>query len=112
MNEETTKMTEQEFDEFIQKESSRFLKLETEIMEAYGKEQMTLFYKILDFTYKILTVIGLVAGFGFTALSSVQNIFAFTAGEAFLLSAIIYGLYRIQKIYSDNLDSLETNKTA
>jgi hypothetical protein len=110
MTDDTTKMTENEFEKFIQKESSRFLKLETEIMETYGKEQLTLFYKILDFTYQILAVVGLVAGFGFTALGSVQYIFAFIAGEAFLLSAIIYGLYRIQKVYSDNLDSLDANK--
>ncbi|MEX1997585.1 MAG: hypothetical protein WEA04_02830 [Candidatus Andersenbacteria bacterium] len=110
MPDEKIKISEKDFEEFMQKQGSKFFQIESDAMGAYGDKQMELFYKILDFTYKTLTVIALVAGFGFTGLDKVHSILLFVLGEGFLFAAIIYGLYWVQKVYESNLDALDKAK--
>ena len=53
---------------------------------------------------KILTVIGLFAGFGFTGLSSVSSRSLFMTGEAILLGAILIGIVGVEEYYEQNMD--------
>lgn len=77
--------------------------MEQEIIGAHGEDQKTLFYKIFDSTTKLIQVIGVVAGFGFTGLGYVEHRSLFITGEFFLLVAIFIGLLWTQKIYRENL---------
>lgn len=96
-------MSDQDWDVFYESQGSRFFKLEQEILGAHGDDQKTLFYKIFDSTTKLIQVIGVVAGFGFTGLGYVEYRPLFIAGEFFLLVAIFIGLLWTQKIYRANL---------
>lgn len=96
-------MSDQDWDIFYESYGSRFFKLEQEILGAHGEDQKTLFYKILDSTTRLIQVIGVVAGFGFTGISGVEHRFLFVAGEFFLLAAIFIGLLWTEKIYRVNL---------
>lgn len=60
--------------------------------------------RALTHTYQLITAIGIVAGFGFTAISSVQNIWVFLFGELLLLSAMAVGMWFVADgfIYEDN----------
>ena len=103
MDDRKITMSDQEWDAFYESQGSRFFRLEQEILGAHGEDQKTLFYKIFDSTTKLIQVIGVVAGFGFTGLGYVEDISLFIAGEFFLLVAIFIGLLWTQKIYRANL---------
>ncbi len=103
MDDRKITMSDQEWDAFYESRGSRFFKLEQEILGAHGEDQKTLFYKIFDSTTKLIQVIGVVAGFGFTGLGYVEHRSLFIAGEFFLLVAIFIGLLWTQKIYRANL---------
>jgi len=47
----------------------------------------------LYFIGQIITASGLIAGFGFTAIANIQQIYLFTLGELFLFLNICAGLY-------------------
>ncbi|TSC93534.1 MAG: hypothetical protein CEN91_218 [Candidatus Berkelbacteria bacterium Licking1014_85] len=96
-------MSDQDWDVFYESKGSRFFKLEQEILGTHGEDKKTLFYKIFDSTTKLIQVIGVVAGFGFTGLGYVEYRPLFIIGEFFLLVAIFIGLLWTQKIYRANL---------
>lgn len=93
--------------EIIQKMSSDFHRLYAEAMKEYGEKELKLIDDTLNFAYRMIQVIGIVAGFGFTALGLVKQINLFILGEFFLLSSIVYGIYQIKKIYTSNLTSIQ-----
>jgi len=103
MDDRKITMTDREWDAFYESQGSRFFKLEQEVLSAHGDDQKTLFYKIFDSTTKLIQVIGVVAGFGFTGLGYVEHLSLFIVGEFFLLVAIFIGLLWTQKIYRANL---------
>lgn len=86
--------------------SKRFL-LQSEMARERSKRLLELYYRSTDFIYKTITTIGIVAGFGFTALSHVRNVFLFTTGEGVLLSTIALGIWATQKIYLNEIKNLE-----
>lgn len=100
-------MSDQEWDSFYENQGSRFFKLEQEVLGAHGEDQKTLFYKVFDATTRLIQVIGVVAGFGFTGLGYVEHRTLFLIGELFLLSAIFIGLLWTQKSYRENLRNLD-----
>ena len=61
-------------------------------------ESNKLFYKIIEFPLRIVIVLGIFAGFGFTGISYVENIWLFIAGEFCFAIAVITGLYWYKKI--------------
>jgi len=67
-------------------------------MREIASEDNNLFYKIIEFPLKIITVLGVFAGFGFTGVSLVRNIWLFVAGELFFAGAVIFGLNWYKKI--------------
>ena len=101
------RMSDQEWDAFYESQGSRFFKLESDILGAHGENQRALFYKIFDATTKLIQVIGVVAGFGFTGLGYVEHRLLFLVGELFLLSAIFIGLLWTQKSYREELKNID-----
>jgi hypothetical protein len=106
-NEQKIKLSEEELKEFYEGSGSRHFKLQGEIFKEYGNKKLEIYFKLVEFTYQIVTVIGVISGLGFTALSSVQNRISFVVGEGFLFSGIIFGIYLVHSIYSGELFSLE-----
>lgn len=86
--------------------SSRF-RLQSEMAQERGRRLLELYYRSIDFIYKTITTIGIIAGFGFTALGYVKNITLFVVGELFLFSAIAFGIWATQKIYLKEIENLE-----
>lgn len=93
----------------LQQMSHEFHMLYGEAMKEYGDKELKLIDDVLNFGYKIIQTIGIVAGFGFTAIGFVKNIYLFVSGEAILLLSVVYGVYKIKKIYSENLSSIQSS---
>lgn len=92
-------LNQERLEMFYEQFGSKSFQLQSEMGEDFGKRSLTLFYKSVDFVYNIVTTVGIVAGFGFTALGFVKNIFLFAIGEVLLFGAISFGIWAIQKIY-------------
>lgn len=103
------KLTEKEYRELYEGWISKALKTESEIMGEYSDRERELLYKYIDFTYQILATLGIFAGFGFTAISSVQTLSLFILGETLLIAPILYGLVWLKKFYDSNLEPLQNS---
>ena len=95
-------------DEFHESQGSRFYKLQADALEAYGREKITIFFKSMELTYGITSTMGIVAGFGFTALKEVAAPWLFIMAESLLLLGILSGLAYIRKNYDQEYASLDT----
>lgn len=93
----------------LQQMSHEFHMLYAETMKEYGDKELKLIDDVLNFGYKIIQTVGVIAGFGFTAIGYVKNIYLFLSGEGILLLSIVYGVYKIKKIYSVNLGSIQSS---
>jgi len=91
----------------LQQMSSDFHRVYAEAMHEYGEKELKLIDDTLGFGYKMIQVIGIVAGFGFTALGSVKTINLFVLGELLFIGSIIYGVHKIKKVYATNLESIQ-----
>ena len=100
---EEIEMSSEDWDKFYESQGSKYFQLESEILKAHGDDQKKLLYEILTSTTQLIQVIGVVAGFGFTALGFVENRSFFILGELFLFIAILVGLFWTQKIYRSNI---------
>src|SRR3990167_5482261 len=78
------------------------------VAKAYANSSLKLFDDTIRFVYQALTAMSVIAGFGFAGLQSVKTILFFTAGEAIMFIALMYGLYKIKYIYTQESDSIET----
>jgi len=109
---EEEEFSEEEWKEFYERQGSGYFQLESTILKAHGDDQKKLLYEIFGSTKTLVQTIGVVAGFGFTALSHVENLSLFIFGEFFLFVAIFYGLFWTQKSYRSNLKGsiAETDK--
>lgn len=92
---------------FLQQMSNDFHRVYAEAMGEYGEKELKLIDDTLSFGYKIIQTIGIVAGFGFTALGSVKTTGFFVLGEALFVTSIIYGVYQIKRIYATNLQAIQ-----
>ena len=86
--------------------SSRF-RLQSEMAQDRGRRLLELYYRSIDFIYKTITTIGVIAGFGLTALGYVRSPVLFVVGESFLFGAIAFGIWATQKIYLREIENLE-----
>lgn len=77
-----------------------------ETTKEYGEQEQKYIDEMLSFSYKMVQVIGIVAGFGFTAIGFVNNMFMFAIGEALLISSMVYGIYSLKSIYTGILKKL------
>jgi hypothetical protein len=103
MADEEIKFSEEKWKEFYENFGSKYFQLESATLKAHGDDQKKLLYEIFGSTKTLVQTIGVVAGFGFTAISYVENLSLFILGEFFLFVAIFYGLFWTQKSYRSNL---------
>ena len=84
--------TEKEFKD-IQLERHQFYKIYDDKLDSLIERGNTLEKQSIELFTTFLTSIGVIAGFGFTALGNVTNIRIFFLAESLLLFLIIYGLF-------------------
>lgn len=84
---------DQEQIEILNKDSSSFHKLWSEVASEYAQQELDLINRSQDSLSKVVGAIGLVAGFGFTGLGSVKRIYPFITGEFLFLLAVAIGSY-------------------
>jgi hypothetical protein len=84
--------TEKEFKD-IQLERHQFYKIYDDKLDSLIERGNTLEKQSIELFTTFLTSIGIIAGFGFTALGNVTNIRFFFLAESLLLFLIIYGLF-------------------
>lgn len=106
-NDQQRNLSETEYREIYEGWISKALKTEREVMSEYSDREQGLLYKFIEFTYQILAVIGIFAGFGFTALGQVKSLWLFFLGESILISTILFGLYWLKKFYESNLGTIQ-----
>lgn len=105
MNEDID-ITDDKLDLLHERLGSNFYRLQSSIMEKYGEKQLEIYFKSLDLTQGITGVMGVVAGFGFTAFTNIEHLGLFFTGEALLLSGVVTSLWAISSIYSKEYLSL------
>ena len=76
-------------------------------MGKYGENELKLLDGTVEFCYKVIQVIGVIAGFGFTGVGFVKSHALFVIGEMILLAALIYGLFQIRRFYLTNLSAIQ-----
>lgn len=96
---EKINLDQEKLEMFYNQFGSKKLVLQHEMSKDFGEKTLDLYYKSIDFIYKTITTIGIIAGFGFTGMDHAQNSILFIIGEGFLFSAIAFGIWVTQKIY-------------
>lgn len=85
---------------------AQYIESNNEVMNIITKSKSDIFYKSVSFVISILSIVGIVAGFGFTAFNYIESILLFFVGEFILLFSIIYGIIWIKKIYEEDFNRL------
>ena len=79
------------------KDYDQDLKIMGEVIEKHENVRE----RIIKYMYQLIAAIGLVAGFGFTAVSSVHSVPSFILGEVSLFSAMATGMWFVKKAFLD-----------
>jgi hypothetical protein len=109
--EEKIKLKNIEAIEELHKEiGSPIFKLQSETLKEIGNAQMDMFLRSLGFATTVISVIGIFAGFGFTAFAYIQSKFLFFIGEGLLFTALIMGLTWVQRTYQSEYSSLNQTR--
>lgn len=87
--------------DFYSKQKDRLERNRKEVLFQYLNYGLEFYKRELDFNYQFIIFLGLIAGFGFTAIQSVRSNTIFFAGEMTLLLTVSLVLYRTKKITSD-----------
>jgi hypothetical protein len=77
------------------------------VQSIYNETQKEYLNGHLEYSYRVIQTIGLLAGFGFTAVSRIETIGLFIVGELLLIVAIIFGLYKTRNLYTSTIDKLD-----
>ncbi len=80
-----------------------FLNLRKKFQDRHS-EQTKVFYGHVN---AVITALGVIGGFGFTAVSNVKNIYLFTLGELFVVGSILYLLWFFTSDYLRGIKSTE-----
>lgn len=88
----------------LEKQKNELLKSNIRVVESHSivlkdivKAHNEVRERAIQYTYQLITAIGVVAGFGFTAISSVKVIHLFILGELLLFGAMAFGMRFIKK---------------
>ncbi|MDO8524252.1 MAG: hypothetical protein Q7R99_01325 [bacterium] len=73
------------------------IKLQEEIVQAHEKVRE----RALDYVYKLVQVFGLIAGFGFTALSFAKHLELWLLGQFILFLSIAYAIFWVKRTFID-----------
>src|SRR6267154_131243 len=71
-----------------------------ETNSAFAKQQEKYLTGHLKYTESVTQTIGIIAGFGFTAVSKVDATGLFILGEVLIVGSICYGLLRTRSAYT------------
>ena len=93
------------YDEF----GSKHFQLQSKVLERFGTLKLDMYFKSVGFVSSVLGIVGVIAGFGFTAFSSIQNKPLFFLSEFILVGGIFRGVLWIQSIYTSEHNSLNTS---
>ena len=104
---EKIKIAEENVLPFYDELGSSHFKLQGQTLEKYGELKLDIFFKSIGFVATVTSVIGIIAGFGFTAFSFIESKPLFFIGEATLFYGIFRGLVWVQGIYQSEYKGLE-----
>lgn len=82
------------------------LKIGREIRCDISEKHERVRERALTHVYQLVTAIGIIAGFGFTAIDSVQNITIFLFGESFLFAGMAVGIWFAKAGFIDEIKYL------
>jgi len=85
---------------------SNFMR-QSEVARAYGDHKIDIYFKSVGFAAKVISTIGIIAGFGFAAFGYVESKFLFFCGESILIYSILHGLIWVQNIYNSEFLALD-----
>ncbi|XKT74606.1 MAG: hypothetical protein ACJKTH_00750 [Patescibacteria group bacterium UBA2163] len=108
--EDKISLNDEEFKEFYESFGSSNFRLQSEIFGDLGTKQLDVYFKSIGFATTVIGVIGLIAGFGFTALDFVKTMSLFMAGEVLLLGGLFYGLWWVQQKYQAEFNDIEAER--
>ncbi|HVW82582.1 MAG TPA: hypothetical protein VHC68_01390 [Candidatus Paceibacterota bacterium] len=103
-------LSEAQFNEFYENFGSNSFQLQGRVLEDLGTKQLDIYFKSIGFATTVIGVVGLIAGFGFTALDHVESMALFFFGEVLLLGGLFYGLFWTQQKYQAEFKSLEEER--
>lgn len=81
-----------------------------ELVDTYSKQEEKYLDGYRAFAYGLLQPLGIIAGFGFTAIGSVKTLPLFILGEAILIGSIVFAAFKTRQVYTSTLDSLAKEK--
>ena len=85
-------------EEFYKKETEKLERDRREVVYKYLEFGLEFYKRELDFNYQFVIYLGLIAGFGFTAIQKVQSNALFVLAELILLLTAAYVLFYTKKI--------------
>ena len=109
--EEKIQVKEEKVLNFYDEIGSKHFQLQGKVLEKYGGLKLDIYFKSIGFVISVLGIVGIIAGFGFTAFSYIQSKLLFFLGEGILAYGIIKGIVWVQSIYSNEFDSLDAEFT-
>jgi len=101
---------ESKIDEFYQHFGSAKFALQSEAAQAYGDRKIDIYFKSVGFAATVISTIGIIAGFGFTAFGYIESKPLFFIGEGILLYSILHGLIWVQTIYNGEFGALDSSQ--
>lgn len=107
MEKEKIKVEEDQILKFYDEFGSKNFQLQTKTLTELGSKTLDLYFRSLELVIPIITSIGVIAGFGFTAYLYIQSKTIFFLGEGILVYGILNGLLWLQKIYKKEYDSID-----
>lgn len=103
---EKIKIEEENILPFYDEFGSKHFQLQSKILERFVGLQLDIYFKSVGFVSGVLGILGVIAGFGFTAFAFIQSKPLFFFGEALLIYAILKGIKWIQNIFSNEYSAL------
>ncbi len=101
---------DKEIEEFYERFGSAKFSLQSEVARAYGDRKLDIYFKSIGFAATVISTIGIIAGFGFTAFGYVESRFLFFIGEGILLYSILHGLMWVQTVYNGEFQNLDSSQ--
>ncbi len=82
------------------------------VANVYSRQEEKYLDGYRAFVYGLLQPLGIIAGFGFTAIDSIKSLWLFITGEIVLIGAIIFAAYKTRQLYTSTLSSLAKESDA
>lgn len=77
-----------------------------EVSSKFAHQEESFLNGHLKYTESVTQTIGIIGGFGFTAIARVNEVWLFILGEVLIVGSICYGLLRTRYTYTQTIDAL------